>query len=109
MIINARYGPEAEGRLRFAVGTDVRHVEAAIKEFDELLFLALGGLGAVLLLTVLGLITFGMAPFSRLAQAMREVRAGAALSVEGKHRVTFLTSATHVIQPVTLSEPAAAR
>ena len=85
MIINARYGPESEGRLRFAVGTDVRHVEAAIKEFDELLFLALGGLGAVLLLTVLGLVTFGMAPFSRLAQAMREVRAGAALSVEGKH------------------------
>lgn len=85
MIVNARYGPEEEGRLRFAVGTDVRHVEAAIKEFDELLFLALGGLGAVLLLTVLGLVTFGLAPFSRLAQAMREVRAGAALSVEGKH------------------------
>ena len=85
MIINARYGPESEGRLRFAVGTDIRHVEAAIKEFDQLLFAALGGLGAVLLLTVLGLVTFGMAPFSKLAQAMREVRAGAALSVEGKH------------------------
>jgi signal transduction histidine kinase len=85
MIINARYGPQSEGGLRFAVGTDVRHVEAAIKEFDQLLFLALGGLAAVLLLTVLGLVTFGMAPFSRLAQAMREVRAGAALSVEGKH------------------------
>jgi len=85
MIINARYGPESEGHLRFAVGTDIRHVEAAIKEFDQLLFAALGGLGAVLLLTVLGLVTFGMAPFSKLAQAMREVRAGAALSVEGKH------------------------
>ncbi len=85
MIINARYGPAKEGGLRFAVGTDIRHVEDAIKEFDSLLFLALGGLGAVLVLTVLGLVTFGMAPFSKLAQAMREVRAGAALSVEGNH------------------------
>ncbi len=83
MIVIARYGPSEEGAYRFAVGTDLRHVEAAIHEFDDTLLLALGGLGAMLLATVLGLITFGFAPFSRLANAMRQVRSGATQSVVG--------------------------
>lgn len=85
MIVIARYGPAAEGGYRFAVGTDVRHVEAAIREFDGTLLLALGALGATLIAAVLGLITFGFAPFARLANAMRQVRSGAKQAVEGKY------------------------
>jgi len=85
MIVIARYGPAEEGGYRFAVGTDVRHVEAAIREFDGTLLVALGTLGATLIAAVLGLVTFGFAPFSRLAHAMREVRSGATLEVEGRY------------------------
>ncbi len=85
MIIIAAYGPEEEGGYRFTVGTDIPHVEAAIREFDSTLFVALLSLGGMLLATVLGLITFGLAPFSRLARAMREVRSGATQSVDGRY------------------------
>jgi signal transduction histidine kinase len=85
MIAIARFGPESEGRLRFVLATDLRHIEAAVREFDGLLFLALASLGGVVILSALGLVTIGMAPFSRLAQAMRDVRAGATLGVEGNY------------------------
>ena len=85
MLVIAKFGPESEGGYRFALGTDQRHIDAAIREFDGVLLAALASLGAILLATVLGLITFGLAPFHRLARAMREVRSGATLSVEGNH------------------------
>ena len=85
MLVIAKFGPESEGGYRFALGTDQRHIDAAIREFDGVLLTALASLGAILLATVLGLITFGLAPFHKLAKAMREVRSGAALSVEGNH------------------------
>lgn len=85
MLVIVKYGPEAEGGLRFAVGTDERYIDLAIHEFDDTLLLALLSLGGILLATVLGLITFGMAPFSKLARSMREVRSGESLSVEGRY------------------------
>jgi signal transduction histidine kinase len=85
MLVIAKFGPDAEGGYRFALGTDKRHIDAAIHEFDETLLLSLGSLGAILLATVLGLISFGLAPFRSLARAMRDVRSGATLSVEGAH------------------------
>jgi len=85
MLVIAKFGPESEGGYRFALGTDQRHIDAAIREFDGVLLAALASLGAILLATVLGLITFGLAPFHKLARSMREVRSGATLSVEGNH------------------------
>lgn len=85
MLVIAKFGPESEGGYRFALGTDQRHIDAAIHEFDNTLMTAVAALGLILLATVMGLISFGLAPFHKLARAMREVRAGAALSVEGNH------------------------
>ncbi len=85
MLVIAKFGPGSEGGYRFALGTDQRHIDAAIREFDGVLLTALASLGAILLATVLGLISFGLAPFHKLARAMREVRSGATLSVEGNH------------------------
>jgi hypothetical protein len=85
MLVIAKFGPGSEGGYRFALGTDQRHIDAAIREFDGVLLTALASLGAILLATVLGLISFGLAPFQKLARAMREVRSGATLSVEGNH------------------------
>jgi signal transduction histidine kinase len=85
MLVIAKFGPESEGGYRFALGTDQRHIDAAIREFDGVLLAALASLGAILLATVLGLITVGLAPFHKLARSMREVRSGATLSVEGNH------------------------
>lgn len=85
MLVVAKFGPGSEGGYRFALGTDRRHIDAAIREFDGVLLTALASLGAILFATVLGLISFGLAPFHKLARAMREVRSGATLSVEGNH------------------------
>jgi signal transduction histidine kinase len=85
MLVIAKFGPESEGGYRFALGTDQRHIDAAIREFDGALVTALASLGGILLATVLGLISFGLAPFHKLARAMRDVRSGATLSVEGAH------------------------
>lgn len=85
MAIVVKYGPESEGGYRFAVGTDVRHIEAAVSEFDGTLMAALAALGGILLATVLGVISFGMAPFAKLAEALRQVRSGATQAVEGSH------------------------
>ena len=85
MLVIAKFGPETEGGYRFALGTDERHINAAIREFDSTLMTALAALALILLATVMGLVSFGLAPFHKLARAMREVRSGAALSVEGNH------------------------
>lgn len=85
MLAITKFAPASEGSTRFAVGMDKRHIEAAVREFDGIIAAALGSLGAVLLASVLAFITWGMAPFGKLAHAMREVRAGATQSVEGRH------------------------
>lgn len=85
MLVIAKFGDASEGGYRFALGTDRRHIEAAIREFDGALLASVASLGAVLVATVLGLISFGLAPFHRLARALREVRSGATQSVEGNH------------------------
>lgn len=77
--------PSLKGGLTYIVGTDERHLERAVGEFDRVLIVSLVGLGGVLVASVLGFVTFGLAPFSALARAMRRVRSGEALRVEGRY------------------------
>jgi signal transduction histidine kinase len=77
--------PSLTGELSYIVGTDERHLERAVGEFDRVLMVSLAGLGGVLVASVLGFVTFGLAPFNALARAMRRVRSGEVMSVEGRY------------------------
>lgn len=77
--------PSRQGGLTYVVGTDERHLEQSVAEFDRTLVTSLAALGVVLVLTTLGFVTFGLAPFTALAGAMRRVRAGEADDVEGRY------------------------
>ena len=77
--------PSRQGGLTYVVGTDERHLEKSVGEFDRTLIISLLALGVVLVLSVLGFVTFGLAPFTVLANAMRRVRGGEASSVEGSY------------------------
>jgi len=77
--------PSWQGGLTYVVGTDARHLERSVAEFNRTLIISLAALGVVLVLSVLGFVTFGLAPFTVLANAMRRVRAGEVNSVEGRY------------------------
>jgi signal transduction histidine kinase len=77
--------PSLKGDQTYIVGTDEKHLKRAVAEFDRVLMLSLAGLGGVLVASVLGFVTFGLAPFNALARAMRRVRSGEVLSLEGRY------------------------
>jgi len=85
LLLVERAVPSLAGHLIYIVGTDERHLERAVGEFDRVLTVSLVGLGGVLVASVLGFVTFGLTPFSVLARAMRRVRSGEATSVEGRY------------------------
>lgn len=70
--------------VRYLVGTDKRELDEMVRDFNQMLILALTGLGLVLLLAAAGLVYFGLAPFTRLAGALRQLRAGDTATVEGR-------------------------
>lgn len=69
--------------LRFIVGTDKRELDEMASSFNRILILALAGLGILLLAAAAGLVSLGLAPFSRLARSLRQLREGETSSVEG--------------------------
>ncbi len=77
--------PLRQGSFTYIVGTDERHLETSVAEFDRILTVSLAGFGIVLVFSVLGFVTFGLAPFTSLARAMRRVRAGETSSIEGRY------------------------
>jgi len=85
LLLVERVIPARGGDLVYIVGTDERHLEQAVGEFDRVLMVSLAGLGTVLVASVLGFVTFGLAPFSALARGLRRVRSGEAASVEGRY------------------------
>ncbi len=85
LLLTALHGTaEAKGKL-YMVGTDERHLELAVSEFDRVLTISLAGLGGVLILAVTGFVAFGLAPFNALARDLRRVRAGEAPRLEGAY------------------------
>lgn len=85
LLLTALHGTaEASGKL-YIVGTDERHLEHAVSEFDRVLTISLVGLGGVLILAVTGFVAFGLAPFNVLARDLRRVRAGETSRLEGAY------------------------
>lgn len=85
LLVMELVSPNRPNALTYLVGTDERHLEQSVGEFNLTLLPSLAALGVILVLSVLGFVTFGLAPFTVLANAMRRVRAGEVDSVEGRY------------------------
>ncbi len=75
----------ADGGIReFMVGTDERHLEELVRDFDRTLVLALGVLGLSMIGSAAAIVIAGLAPFTRLANSLKDVRSGSTETLEGE-------------------------
>jgi signal transduction histidine kinase len=70
---------------RFIVGTDKRHLDAMVSGFNAMLRLALAGFGMILLISAIGLVWVGLAPFGRLIGSVKALREGEATQLTGQY------------------------
>ncbi|MEZ5938249.1 MAG: sensor histidine kinase [Hyphomonadaceae bacterium] len=76
---------QPDGLVRsFIVGTDARHLESLVREFNQTLIAALAILGATMIAAAGAIAAFGLAPFSGLAASLRSVRAGKTEFIKGE-------------------------
>ncbi|MCU0954330.1 MAG: HAMP domain-containing histidine kinase [Hyphomicrobium sp.] len=69
--------------IRFLIGTDQRHIDKVIHDFDHTVGLSLAGFAGTLILAAALLIAFAMRPFSQLRVALGKVRGGEAKQIDG--------------------------
>ena len=72
-----------EGRFLVAVAGDAAEIEEETRGFDRALTLTFGALAAVLLLTTMFQVRFGLAPLKRISESLAAIRAGTAERLEG--------------------------
>lgn len=78
--------PLPDGRLRsYMVGTDERHLETLVADFNQTLIAALAVLGLAMIGAAAAIAAFGLAPFRKLTTSLRDVRSGATQTLEGRH------------------------
>jgi signal transduction histidine kinase len=73
-----------EGRFLVAVAGDAAEIEEDTRGFDFALAITFFVLAAVLLLTTLFQVRFGLAPLKRISQSLAEIRSGTAERLEGR-------------------------
>ncbi len=71
--------------LHFVIATDQRHLETVITEFTQDLIPWLAVLACSLLASGVGVITFGLRPLSRLADAIADLRSGRSEILSGSY------------------------
>jgi signal transduction histidine kinase len=76
-----------EGRFLVALAGDAAEIEDEIRSFDKALAITFGLLAAVLLLTTMFQVRFGLAPLKRISAALAAIRSGAAERLEGRFPV----------------------
>ncbi len=76
-----------EGRFQVAVSGDAAELDDEILAFDGALAVTFGVLAAVLLLTTMFQVRFGLAPLKRISVALAAIRSGAAEKLEGRFPV----------------------
>jgi len=76
-----------EGRFLVALAGDASEIEEETRSFDKALAMTFGALAAVLLLTTMFQVRFGLAPLKRISAALSAIRSGAAERLEGKFPV----------------------
>jgi signal transduction histidine kinase len=72
-----------DGRYRIAVAGDSQEIDEETRSFDQALIVTFGVLAAVLLLTTLFQVRFGLAPLKRLSESVAAIRSGSAERLEG--------------------------
>ncbi len=72
-----------EGRFLVAVGGDAAEIDDEITAFDRALAVTFAMLAAVLLLTTMFQVRFGLAPLKRISESMAAIRGGTAEKLEG--------------------------
>jgi signal transduction histidine kinase len=68
--------------IRYLIGTDQRHIDAVIHDFDHTMALSLASFAATLILAAAILIAFAMRPFNQLRAALGQVRGGEAKQIQ---------------------------
>ena len=76
-----------DGRFLVAVGGDAAELDDEIYAFNWTIATTFIGLAAVLLLTTLFQVRFGLAPLSRISRALAAIRSGKAEKLEGRFPV----------------------
>lgn len=79
-----RPGPAGED-IHFVIATDQSELDRLIRSFTGDLTLWLAALGALLLVTGLAIISFGLRPLDRLSRAFARLRSGEAGELEGAY------------------------
>ncbi len=77
----------AEGRFLVAVAGDASEIDEEIVAFDRTLAMTFAALAAVLLLTTLFQVQFGLAPLKRITAGLAAIRSGKAEKLEGSFPV----------------------
>jgi signal transduction histidine kinase len=72
-----------EGRFLVAVAGDAGEIDEETRGFDRALTLTFAALAAVLLLTTMFQVRFGLAPLKRISESLAAIRAGSAERLEG--------------------------
>lgn len=72
-----------DGRFMVAVGGDATEIDDEIVAFDRALVVTLVLLVAVLLLTTMFQVRFGLAPLKRISESLAAIRSGTAAKLEG--------------------------
>ena len=73
------------GVRSYLVGTDERHLETLVADFNQTLIAALAVLGFAMIGAAAAIAAFGLAPFRKLTASLRDVRSGATQTLEGRH------------------------
>lgn len=68
--------------IRYLIGTDYRHIDKVIHDFDQTVALSLAGFSATLVLAAALLIAFAMRPFAQLRTSLAQVRRGESKQIE---------------------------
>jgi signal transduction histidine kinase len=72
-----------EGHYLVAVAGDAAEITTEIRSFEQALIITFGVLAAVLLLTTMFQVRFGLAPLSRITDSLAAIRAGRSERLEG--------------------------
>ncbi len=70
--------------LRIIIGTDKRHLDTVVNEFNTVLFWSLGGFALSMISAAVLLLLYAMAPFGHLRTALANFRSGAAANLRGR-------------------------
>jgi signal transduction histidine kinase len=76
-----------DGRFLVMVAGDTQEIDDERAFFDRVLLVTFGTLAAVLLLTTMFQVRFGLAPLKRISEALAAIRAGTAERLEGRFPV----------------------